>query len=183
MIATAMLTGLRVGELRALQWNDVDLVARRLHVRRAADDKGKLKSPKNGRSRVVDLPDRAVEVLRAHKDLRGPFVFCRDDGSILQRYDCESASIEEVGDGPLARACCRAGLRRVGWHGLRHSYASHLVMRGATPTSVKELLGHSSITMTVRYAHLSPASRREAVDLLDAAPPRHHGGTATKNSS
>lgn len=172
MVPIALLTGLRLGELRGLQWDDVDLVAARLHVRRAADDEGQLHPPKSYQARVVDLPRRAVAVLRAHKHLRGPFVFCRDDGSILQRWDCESGSRRERDDGPLMKVCRRAGLRRMGWHGLRHTYASHLVMRGASITEVKELLGHSTITMTMRYAHLSPSARRAAVALLDQPAPR-----------
>jgi integrase len=166
MIPVACLTGLRVGELRALGWDDVDLVARRIHVRQAADDRGELHPPKNGRPRIVDLPQRAVEVLRKHKHLRGAFVFCREDGSMLKRWHCESRR-RRGETGPLSRVCKRAGLRQVGWHVLRHSYCSHLVMRGANLVEVKELAGHSSLTMTMRYAHLSPASRRAAAGLLD----------------
>jgi integrase len=68
---------------------------------------------------------------------------------------------------PLWRACKRAGLRRVGWHVLRHTFASHLVMRGAPLKAVQELLGHATIEMTMRYAHLAPDVSREAVKLLD----------------
>ena len=55
-------------------------------------------------------------------------------------------------------------------HGLRHSFASHLVMKGVSVVAVKELLGHESIEMTLRYAHLSPDVKREAVKLLDGRP-------------
>src|SRR5690606_34274891 len=107
----------------------VDLVARRIHVRRAADDLSELHPPKSGRSRIVDLPSAAVAVLKAHKHLRGPFVFCLEDGSILPTWRCESKAIKGRDDGPLAKICRKAGLRRIGWHVLRHSYASHLMMR------------------------------------------------------
>ena len=83
-------------------------------------------------------------------------------------------------DGPLARICRKAGLRRIGWHVLRHTYASHLVMRGAKLIEVKELLGHASLEMTMRYAHLSPNARKEAAKLLDGAPEGHHRGIRKK---
>lgn len=68
---------------------------------------------------------------------------------------------------PLANALKRAKLRHIGWHALRHTFASHLVMRGAPIKAVQELLGHSTIEMTMRYSHLSPDARRDAVRLLD----------------
>jgi integrase len=72
---------------------------------------------------------------------------------------------------PLRRALKRAGICRehgcIGWHDLRHTYASHLVMKGVPLTVVKELMGHATIDMTERYAHLSPDIRREAVAVLD----------------
>jgi integrase len=72
---------------------------------------------------------------------------------------------------PLANALKRAGLRHIGWHALRHTFASQLVMRGAPIKAVQELLGHSTIEMTMRYSHLSPDARRDAVRLLDVKEP------------
>ena len=76
---------------------------------------------------------------------------------------------------PLDAAVARAGITRehgrIGWHDLRHTYASHLVMRGTPLKVVQELLGHATIEMTMRYAHLSPEAKREAVQCLDLPPP------------
>ncbi len=189
MIPVALWTGLRLGELRGLQWGDVDLVARKLRVRRSLDDRGKAKPPKGGQSRTVGLSRRATAILRGHQHLRGPWVFCMEDGSRLPRWACESKSEREEDDGPVARCCRKAGLRRVGWHVLRHTFASHLAMRGAHVTRIQREMGHSSLTMTMRYMHLSPEEGSNIADLLDvddiddvdeAAPQRHHDGTAAK---
>ena len=71
------------------------------------------------------------------------------------------------------RACRKAGLRQIGWHVLRHTFASHLVMRGAAMKVVQELLGHATIEMTMRYAHLSPDVPRHPVNcsMASAAAP------------
>lgn len=160
MVTLALRTGLRQGELRALRWEDVDLKAGRLVVRRAAW-KDRIGTPKSGRSREVPLSDQALAALRGHRHLKGDLVFSSEDGGMLTAKSCKW---------PLWRACRRAGLRRVGWHVLRHTFASHLVMRGAPLKAVQELLGHADIKMTMRYAHLSPDARREAVRLLDSPP-------------
>lgn len=67
----------------------------------------------------------------------------------------------------MYRACDRAGIGRVGWHVLRHSFASHLVMLGQPLKAVQELLGHKDIRVTMRYAHLCPKVRQQAVAALD----------------
>lgn len=79
----------------------------------------------------------------------------------------------------LLEAARQADLRPIGWHTLRHTFASHLVMRGAVLKSVQELLGHASLETPMRYAHLSPDVRRDAVGLLDGGPSgtyAAHGG-------
>lgn len=168
MVIVGLRTGLRIGELIALRWEDVDLVAGRLVVRRSLSGK-KIDTPKNHRTREVPLSDEALRALKAHRHLRGELVFCNEAGGMLTRHACKW---------PLWAACKRAGLRLVGWHVLRHTFASHLVMRGAPLKAVQELLGHADIKMTMRYAHLSPDARRDAVRLLDS--PFYGNPTATR---
>jgi integrase len=158
MIVVALNTGLRLGELCGLQWDCVDLAARKLFVRRNLY-RGHMGTPKSGRSREVPLNDRALSALKQHRHLKGPFVFCNASGGPFSIYNAPTVAI--------ARACRRAGLRPLGWHALRHTFASHLVMRGVPLKAVQELLGHATIDVTMRYAHLSPDTRREAVATLD----------------
>ncbi len=157
MIVTALKTGLRIGELLALRWQDVDLVAGRLMVRQALAGK-KIDVPKNHKTREVPLSDELVRTLKTYRHLKGEYVFCDSKGHLHTRYAVKW---------PLWQACKRAGLRFIGWHTLRHTFASHLVMRGAPLKAVQELLGHADITMTMRYAHLSADVRKDAVQLLD----------------
>ena len=99
--------------------------------------------------------------MKEHRHLRGQYVFCLENGSRLTH-----SLVKDV----VPQACARAGLaRRVTWHGPRHSFASHLVMEGASLKAVQELLGHESIEMMLRYSHLTPDVRRATVRLLDRA--------------
>ena len=156
----ALHTGLRRGELIALQWDAVDLVAGRLLVKRNVW-RGHFGTPKGGRSREVPLNAVALQALKAHGHLRGAFVFCDATGAYLKNDTCRNA---------ILRASKRAGLRPIGWHTLRHSFASHLVARGVPLKAVQELLGHATIDMTMRYAHLSPDVKKDAVRALEPHP-------------
>jgi len=158
MILTALRTGMRHGELIGLRWEDVDLVAGRITVRQNVVY-GKIGTPKSGKPREIPLGVEVRTALKEHRHLRGPLVFCDMNGALLGTVDTRL---------PLWRACKKAGLRQIGYHVLRHSFASHLVMRGASLKAVQELLGHSSIQMTMRYAHLAPEVVNETVRLLDA---------------
>lgn len=171
MIVTALKTGLRLGELLALKWEDVDLRSGRLIVRRTLWD-GIEGPPKGGKSREVALGDTVLSTLKGHRHLKGEYVFCGDDGRRLTH-----SGVKKV----VPRTCRRAGLsKRLTWHDLRHTFASHLVMRGVALKAVQELLGHTTIAMTMRYAHLSPDVKRDAVKLLDASPA--HGTPAAHGS-
>jgi integrase len=157
MILVAAKVGLRQGEILALRWKDVDLAAGKVIVRHSVWA-GIVGTTKGWRAREIDLSPDTVVAFKAHRHLRGELVFCNGDGGMLTKNQCRR---------PLYEACKRAGLRQIGWHVLRHTFASHLVMRGAPIKVVQELLGHRDITTTMRYAHLSQESRRDAVALLD----------------
>ena len=162
LLLVALKTGLRQGELIGLQWSDLDLPRGKLHVRRTIW-RGVADLPKGGRERTVDLPASAVDALKAHRHLRGPLTCsARRTASRSRPGRCRQ---------PLRRALTRAGISReegrIGWHDLRHTYGSHLAMRGVPLKVIQELMGHATIEMTERYAHLSPDTRREAVGVLD----------------
>jgi len=165
MLLTALRTGMRHGELLALRWQDVDLVAGRITVRQNVV-RGVIGTPKSGKPREIPLGDEVRGALKSQRHLRGPLVFCNMAGTMLTDSELKN---------PLTHTCKRAGLRPVGWHILRHTFASHLAMRGATLKVIQELLGHSTITMTMRYAHLAPKVSRDAVRLLDSNADPHPG--------
>jgi integrase len=150
-------SGLRCGEMMALEWTDVDLAKRQLCVQRS-EWKGNVTTPKSGRLRYVPLTNRLAGALRQHRHLRGPRVLCHKDGQPLTQREVQ---------GLVRRAARRAGLRNVGVHVLRHSFCSHLAMKGAPARSIQELAGHQELGTTQRYMHLSPAAIESAIRLLD----------------
>lgn len=119
------------------------------------------KAPKSNRQRWVDLTPELAAALRAIQH-RGEFAFCRGDGSKLG-----PGQFHEV----LWAAQRRAGLRRIKWHELRHSYASILASGGMPLFVLRALLGHSSVKMTERYAHLAASQSAAFAHLLSAAAP------------
>lgn len=160
-LIVAIKTGLRLGELLALKWEDIDLVTGQIVVRRTLWN-GQEGPPKGGLNRIVPLSDEAITTLKAHRAatlLKSAYVFCDSTGKRLTH-----SMLKDV----VPKTCLKAGLaKRITTHGLRHSFASHLVMRGVSLRAVQELLGHESIEMTLRYSHLSPDVKRDAVKLLD----------------
>ena len=158
LITFALRTGMRRGELVALRWQDVDLEAGKLMVRQTRW-RGIIGLPKSHKPREIPLSATVVAMLKSHRHLRGELVFCDMGGDYL-RVNKLNQVIEAT--------CKRAGLRHLGWHVLRHSFASHLAMRNVPLKAIQELLGHASIQMTMRYAHLSPSVSKAAVDLLDS---------------
>jgi integrase len=149
--------GLRAGEMRALRWTDVDLEKGQLRIE-CNEWRGHITTTKGNRIRYVPMTTRLREALQHHRHLRGQRVLYRADGQPMSA----SALIEAI-----QRAARRANLRNNGPHILRHTFCSHLAMRGAAPRAIQELAGHRDVGTTQRYMHLSPAATRSAIQLLE----------------
>jgi integrase len=161
--------GLRSGEIVSLEWNDIDHRAKQhgqLTVQRSAW-KGIVDAPKSGRVRYLPLTRRLAAALRRHRHLKGPRVMYQDNGQPLT---------EKVVQNLIARAARGCGLRSTGPHMLRHTFCSHLAMRGASAKQIQELAGHQDLTTTQRYMHLSPAAVDAAIALLDQPAPQFSRG-------
>ncbi len=152
--------GLRRGEIIALEWTDLDFQRRSVHVQRS-EWKGHVTAPKGGKDRWVPMTERLMQALLAH-EVDGPRVICQEDGTgvnqnMLGRW--------------MKAATKKAGLPETGHlHILRHTFCSHLAMRGATAKAIQELAGHVDLRQTSRYMHLSPAHKQDAIRLLDRRP-------------
>ena len=163
MVVVAAFTGLRLGELRCLRWANVDFADAKLVVQYSRASKTDQDSaPKSGRWRVVPLADQPAAVLAelAERDRftgADDLVFCSplgkhlDDSALRKRFH---------------RAQEAAGLRRLRWHDLRHSFGS-MSVRELDVVSVKEFMGHAKLETTQRYLHAR--ARRSDADRLTRA--------------
>jgi integrase len=157
MVLIALRSGMRQGEIRGLQWSSVDWLNRSVTVRHSLDNHSKaLLSPKNSRIRHIPMDTDVYETLYRRKRETG-YVFLAGDGRPFSNYRVNYA---------ITKLCKEARLRKIGWHTLRHTFASHLAMRGVPLPAIKELMGHSSITTTMRYAHVAPSTLRSAIEML-----------------
>jgi site-specific recombinase XerD len=123
-----------------------------------SDWNGHVTTPKGGRLRYVPMTIRLAAAFREYRHLKGPRVLCQDDGRPLTRQMVQYR---------VLRASRRGKLAQDGVHILRHTFCSHLAMRGAPPKAIQELAGHRELGMTQRYMHLSPAALDSAIRLLD----------------
>jgi len=160
LYTVAAFTGLRMGELRALRWSDVDFSKRLVHVRRSYTSHT-LGVPKSGKVRSVPLIDQAARALdalsrREHFVERDDLVFCSEVGG-------------HVDESALRRrfygALDRAGLERLRFHDLRHSFGT-LAVQVFPLSDVKAYMGHARIETTMIYVHHVP--RHDAADRLSA---------------
>ena len=153
MALFAMNTGVRRGELFSLHWSNItrsDIEGSVMEV--AAIESGK---SKNRKTRRIPLNREARNVLDSWGRKSEGLVFPSDTGKQL-------TDIRKAWDSVTKKA----KVKDFRWHDLRHHFASRMVMAGIPLNTVRELLGHSDIKMTLRYAHLAPGHMREAVEAI-----------------
>jgi integrase len=150
IVIAALNTGMRKGEILSLEWEKhIDL--RHGFIL--------LDQTKNGERREIPINQTLRGILTAiPRRIDCPYVFTDEEG---KRFKDVTKRFQS--------ACRKAGIKDLHFHDLRHTFASQLVMAGVDLTTVKELLGHHDFKMTLRYAHLAPAHKHNAVSILDRA--------------
>lgn len=169
----ALHTGLRAGELAGLQWGDVDWQGKFLMIRRSVKA-GKVHPTKTAKIHKVDMSDTLIDALADLRRRRREeylakginqipeWIFCNSDGGTIDIQNLKNRHFNKILE--------KAGLHRIRFHDLRHTFASLLLQNGESLAYVKEQLGHSSIKMTVDiYGHLVPGANRQAVNRLPVA--------------
>jgi integrase len=164
--ATAFYAGLRLGELQALRWRDVDLAAGLIRVEHGWDPKeARLQAPKSRagvRSVIIVAALRSLLAKHAFQNPCDPdrFVFQAPTGRVF-----DSSTVAKR----TRRAWSAAGLDWIGFHEARHTCASMFIAAGVNAKALSEMMGHSSIAITYDiYGHLMPGSFAEARGLVDA---------------
>ncbi len=146
IVVVALNTGMRKSEILGLKWRDIDIKRSIIH----------LLETKNGEKREVPMNTIVQKtIIGVFKNPESQYIFCNKHG---QPY----GSIKKS----FSTACEKAGIINFRFHDLRHTFASQLVMSGVDLNTVRELLGHKSLAMTLRYSHLSPDHKKRAVDIL-----------------
>jgi integrase len=150
IVKVALHTGMRKSEILNLRWEQVDLVHRFIL----------LNMTKNGERREIPIDSTLWKMLNEMPhSVESIYVFT--DLKTGEPYKSVKKS--------FGTALRKANIYGFRFHDLRHTFASHLVMAGVDITTVKELLGHKSLTMTLRYAHLAPSHKVKALEVLDKA--------------
>ncbi|MFE8032031.1 phage integrase [Thiohalocapsa marina] len=149
LVLLALNTGCRRGELFGLEWRDIDLDLRTLTVRGV--------NAKGGTTRHIPLNAEALAILTQWRKQQP------GDGLLFPGKEGERLDNINTAWRKLVKD---AGLVAFRFHDLRHTFASNLVMAGVDLNTVRELLGHGDIAMTLRYAHLAPGHKAAAVELL-----------------
>ncbi len=147
MILFALNIGLRTNEIFNLKWEEVDIEEKRI----------KMQVKKTRRPLSLPLNDTAFGVIESrHAIQHGPYVF----------YSPMTGDRFKDVKGALSAAVKRAELKKVTWHMFRHTFASRLTRSGVDIVTVKDLLGHANISVTLRYAHSNDDAKRRAVERL-----------------
>lgn len=168
----AVSCGLRLGELRGLMWSDINLDASTLKVARTLQPVGVLETKTPESSRTIHLPKAAVTRLKAYKAQRGEWQLAAGaawQGSEYLFVTQIGTSIDKRNLDRWYQRVLKAGtIPHHRFHDLRHTCATHLLVKGVAPKQVSQLLGHSTVAFTLQvYGHVLPSQDRAAADVMD----------------
>ena len=171
LFLTALRTGMRLGELIALQPGDLDFNGGFIEIRRAFS-RGRLSTPKNGLSRRVDMSNGLAETLKQHLVFRKRETLKNGWTELpeLLFYNSNAGAIDinNLRKQVFYKCLEKAGLRRIRIHDLRHTYATLRISKGDNILDVSKQLGHKSIKITLDiYTHWMPGGKKSEVDELD----------------
>jgi integrase len=155
VILIFLYTGLRRSELLYLEWKDIDFDNGLITVQSKPEFGF---HPKSYKPRSIPMC-RELRILLLDMPQAGRFVF--DDGHNRPLHHPDTYYRQ------LIRIYKKAGIQGANLHTLRHTFASHLIMKGVDPRTVQEYLGHSSLQITEKYSHLSKSHKQEAINVLD----------------
>jgi len=148
--------GLRCGEIMGLRWLNADFDRQRICVAQAIWQ-GHERTTKGEQFRYVKMTNRLLTALRCHHHRKSQYVLCDGTGESLTQHGVQDL---------IAAAAKRANVKN-GVHILRHTFCSHLAMRGAPAGMIQQLAGHKNLSTTQGYMHLSPTASDSAIRLLD----------------
>lgn len=163
IVNLAYRTGMRIGEILALKWEDINFEQNFLTVKRTlssySNGHAEICEPKTKYSRRrIDLDNITMEMFKAMEH-NGEFIFCKNDGTMLSRQ-----SVYQT----FKRMCKAANVTYHSFHSLRHTHASILLAANVHPKIVQERLGHAKISTTMdTYSHLIPGMQQVAVDVFN----------------
>lgn len=162
MIILGYRTGMRIGEILTLRWDDINFNEGFIMVKRTLsgykNNVPEITEPKTRKSRRrIDLDKAVLEMLIKRKENSQEYVFCKKDGSIYSRQAIN-----------LPRMCRSIGIEPRSFHSLRHTHATILLAAGIHPKIVQERLGHAKVSTTLdTYSHLIPGMQQVAVDIFN----------------
>lgn len=162
MIILGYRTGMRIGEILTLRWDDINFNEGFITVKRTLsgykNNVPEISEPKTRKSRRrIDLDKVTLKMLTKRKDNSEGYVFCKKDGSIYSRQAIN-----------LPRMCRSIGIEPRSFHSLRHTHATILLAAGIHPKIVQERLGHAKVSTTLdTYSHLIPGMQQVAVDVFN----------------
>lgn len=168
---TAIHTGMRRGELLALEWADIDFKRGKIRINKQIY-RGVIQSTKTGKERFIDISNNLAEVLKNHKadcKILSKYVFHNSDGKPLHAWNMEETYFK-----PLLRMCNKIldaenQIEKLKFHDLRHTYATFLLSKNIPIKYVQEQLGHSTARMTLdTYASVLPSIKNDAMDILNS---------------